>query len=152
MKDLIDKIANIQKKYGEETPTPLSEEEIATFRSSFEEKYGIPAPGGFVTFLSFANGLDFNGYRIYSAIDNIIDEIPQGFFEINQLLNDFDEGELENSALNYIFFADSGLDRFVLHKPDKVFCSIDRVSYDVTESFGSAEEMIVYILEQMLAN
>lgn len=145
----VDNILLLKKRYKSYLEAPTPDIQLQSFKDSFLRTYNFEVPDGFISFLILCDGLEFNGYRIYGATDNAIDKVPHGFFEINQLWNDTSiEGDSVYS--DYIVFAHSGMDLYVLRISDLSFYAVDKVSEDIVESFKSAEEMIEHILDRML--
>jgi hypothetical protein len=148
MKKFIERIEKIKSTYKKAINPPATDGQINDFKEKFSTAYGLNAPNGYLIFLKHADGLSFNGYRIYGTSNKTSNGEQQGFFEINEswhnTLPDIDINE------DYILFADSGLDKFIMRISNRSFYSVDRVSDEVVETFASAEAMIEYILNLML--
>lgn len=135
-------IADRAAKAGERVAQPASQDCIRKLRSASLSQLSFEIPEEFAAFLSLSDGLDHNGYLIYSSGCEPGD--PASFIDRNL--------EWRKSGFNAstIFFADTGLDAYVLEGGE--FIRQDRVSGDHLEAFATLDAMLAEVLHQMLVS
>lgn len=126
-------------------PRPIEEGNQEIFKEKFKSFFNVKIDEQYLIFLSLCDGLEENGYKIYSSYDHTINKVEYGIFQNNELW--YEEYDKDRE---YIFFAESGSDLFVLNKQEKQYQLLDRYSGDVYKKFNSFNDMLLYILKLML--
>lgn len=142
---LVNKIRKERLDYNLSIPEALGEEKIINFKLRYKDYFKIDAPEGYLYFLKLCDGLDENGFVIYSAIDIELNGVTYGIIENNKQWHEIDE---ENA--DYIYFGTSGHDLFIYNKVEQKFELRDRYCGEVLEEYTSIEDMLEYILKLML--
>ncbi len=141
----INKIKEIEENYNQEFPLPIDSNNIESFIEKFKAYFSVEdVDEGFINFLKICDGLDFNGYQIYSSYDHTINGVEYGIFQNNKLWYEDEENK------DFIFYAESGSDLYVFNKQNNTYELQDRYSRDVFKSYKSFGEMLLYILKLML--
>lgn len=135
-----------RSNYNISTPEPIQENAIKNFEDKFKIFFGLEIDFEYVDFLKIHNGLDENGYQIYSSYDHNINGVEYGIFQNNELWYE----DLEDFR-DYIFFAESGSELFVFDKTQKKYQCLDRYNSDnIIKTFNNFSDMLLYILKLML--
>ena len=148
MNNILDKIRQIKSlitSYNYEPSSAINENSLNPFIKEYEIFFKENIDSEFIDFLMISNGLEFNGYRIFSSANYSIKNVPYGIFENNELFYEQDEEDKK-----YILFAVSGSDLFVFNKEEKKYQLLDRYSGDVYKEYDSFNDMLLYILKLML--
>ncbi len=148
MNEINDKISKIKLeriKYNYSNPNPIDENKIEKFTKEFEVFFSNEIDNDFISFLKISNGIEFNGYKVYSSFDHIKNKVEYGIFQNNEIW--YEEYDKDRE---YIFFAESGSDLYVFNKSIKKYLLLDRYSGDVYKEYNSFNEMLLYILKLML--
>lgn len=148
MNEILEKINKIRTErleYNYSNPTPIDENKIENFTKEFETFFNIKIDNDFLTFLKITDGIEDNGYKVYSSFDHVKNKVEYGIFQNNELW--YEEYDKDRE---YIFFAESGSDLYVFSKSIKKYLLLDRYSGDVYKEYNSFNEMLLYILKLML--
>jgi len=148
MNEINDKISKIKLeriKYNYSNPNPIDENKIEKFTKEFEVFFSNEIDNDFISFLKISNGIEFNGYKVYSSFDHKKNKVEYGIFQNNEIW--YEEYDKDRE---YIFFAESGSDLYVFNKSIKKYLLLDRYSGDVYKEYNSFNEMLLYILKLML--
>ncbi len=124
---------------------PIKEDEMNPFLEKYKSFFKTECDEDFINFLKICNGLEENGYQIYSSYDHSLSDVEYGIFQNNELW--YEEYDFDN---DFIFFAESGMDLFVFDKDNSQYKLLDRYSGDVYNEYKSFNEMLLYILKLML--
>lgn len=144
IKDLVSRIEKIELKYSQEIPKPIVNSTVQNFKDNFLKNFKTESDKDFIEFLKLSDGIEFNGYTIYSSHDHTINGVEYGIFENNETWVDI------NPDMKYIYFGESDLDLYAYNKINKKYVVLDRYSSDVYESFDNFESLLEHILEKML--
>jgi SMI1 / KNR4 family. len=108
---------------------------------SVREMLGTTLPEDYIQFLSYTNGLMYNGLMIYSSQETVLQGRPDvciwGIVEANLLhrsdpfFNDF------------LVFGQGNMDYYALYLPDNSYRIIDRVPGNVIDTLRSFEDLLV---------
>ncbi len=142
---LIDLHEQEKKEFGEGFLYEGAENnELEDFVKRVTKNLNFALDKGYLDFLSFTNGLDYDGLVIY-GINRYQDEnvFIEGFVEANQ------EYRQELALLDYIFYGDENTTRQVFNIKTKRFEIIDRVSWDVISYHDCFDEMLLTAIEQL---
>ena len=112
------------------------------------ETLGIALPEGYIEFLSYTNGLMYNGLMIYASWETVLqgrrDVCIWGIVEANLLhrsdpfFNDF------------LVFGQGNMDYYALYLPDNSYRIIDRVPGNVIDTLRSFEDLLVRAIQDNL--
>ena len=148
MEEILTKINKIKierLQYNYSTPEPIEVDKISVFTKDYEKFFDSKIDDKFIDFLKICDGLEENGYQVYSSFDHIKKKTEYGIFQNNELwYEEYDKDK------EYIFFAESGTDLFVFNKLEKKYLLLDRSSGDIYENFETFNDMLLYILKLML--
>lgn len=124
----------------------LSEEEAAAFRQVIRQRLSYELPVSYTTILAQTDGLDSNGVMLYASRQYFQGEkfLLQGFLEANLLLRAYAPN------LDFIYFAESGMDLYRHNLQSKQFEVCTRVGLRPMETFATATEFFQQILDDML--
>lgn len=139
----LEKIEHERSEYNLQIPPPIRN--VEKFKEEYLDYFGQVVDEQIIEFYQIHDGLDENGYQIYSSYDHIINKVEYGIFQNNELLYEQDEDDKK-----YIFFAVSGMDLYVFNKEEKEYQLLDRASGDKYNSFKDFDDMLLYILKLML--
>ncbi|MFB1097437.1 YrhA family protein [Terribacillus sp. JSM ZJ617] len=148
-KELLNKIASIEKEYDSTLSEPATKGEITKMINSLKEKLDqVFIPDSYLDFLQNVNGLDFNGLVIYgvdeSFLDNPVTEDVHGFIETNELWYENDWQK------QYIFFGDSDTAWYAYDTKETRYVELDKPSGTHIQSFESFDAMLVDALKLVL--
>ncbi len=152
MKDyipLIEKIRERKARFGDSFQTPATPTQIEFLQSESIRNLDYKVPDDYVTFLRSMNGLNWNGFTVYSSepvsyADDESDDRTLGFIENNLLL-----WRVEH-AKGFIYFGETGHSLYTYDTKTKLFASNDRASLDVYATHESFSDMLYSVLETSL--
>ncbi len=144
IKEKINRIKEIENQFNQDFPKPIEESKIEEFKEIFLDFFKIEVDEEFLDFLKICDGLDFNGFQIYSSYNHTIKKVLYGIFENNELWYEVPDFK------KYVFFAESGQDLFVFNKESKKYELLDRYCGDLIKTYNSFNNMLLYILKLML--
>ncbi len=118
--------------------------ELEDFIKRVTKDLNIVLDKGYLEFLSFTNGLDYDGLVIYGT-ERYQDEnvIMEGFVEANQ------EYRQELALADYIFYGDENTTRQVFNIKTKRFEIIDRFSWSVISHHDYFDEMLLTAIKKL---
>lgn len=115
---------------------------------SVRETLGTTLPEGYIQFLSYTNGLMYNGLMIYSSQETVLQGRQGvciwGIVEANllhrsdQFFNDF------------LVFGQGNMDYYALYLPDNSYRIIDRVPGNVIDILPSFDDLMIRAIEDNL--
>jgi len=105
------------------------------------EMLGTTLPEDYIQFLSYTNGLMYNGLMIYSSQETVLqgrlDVCIWGIVEANLL-------HRSNPFFNdFLVFGQGNMDYYALYLPDNSYRIIDRVPGNVIDTLRSFEDLLV---------
>jgi len=122
--------------------------QIDQLMKSVRETLGTTLPEGYIQFLSYTNGLMYNGLMIYSSQETVLqgmrDMCIWGIVEANLLhrsdpfFNDF------------LVFGQGNMDYYALYLPDNSYRIIDRVPGNVIDILPSFDDLMIRAIEDNL--
>lgn len=150
-KDKLEKIkTKFERDYGDSFNTPASDNEIYKLKNSFLKKFGLELPTQYLEFLKYMNGIEFDGFIIFSIdkdmLDNDTNQQVEGIIDFNEILyeNKFNR--------DYIFLADSDISWYVYNIKNKNFNILDKPSGELMETYNDFYSMLDNILEEYILN
>ncbi len=143
LKDIIEEIRKIEKKYNDDLERPLSDENALDFSTLIKNKFNYELPNEYVNLLKIANGIEFNGLEVYSA-DNYQSRVSS-FIDMNETWNN-----CSDDFKNYIFFADGDIEWFCYDLKKKKYLELDKPSGEIMVEFNTFEDMIIKALKSRL--
>ena len=115
---------------------------------SVREILGTTLPEGYIQFLSYTNGLMYNGLMIYASQETVLqggqDVCIWGIVEANLLhrsdpfFNDF------------LVFGQGNMDYYALYLPDNSYRIIDRVPGNVIDILPSFDDLMIRAIQDNL--
>jgi hypothetical protein len=115
---------------------------------SVHETLGVMLPEGYIQFLSYTDGLMYNGLMIYASQETVLqgrqDVCIWGIVEANMLHRS------DPSFHDVLVFGQGNMDYYVLYLPDTSYRVIDRVPGNVIDMLPSFEDLIVRAIEDHL--
>ena len=115
---------------------------------SVRETLGTTLPEGYIEFLSYTNGLMYNGLMIYASQETVLqggqDVCIWGIVEANLLhrsdpfFNDF------------LVFGQGNMDYYALYLPDNSYRIIDRVPGNVIDILPSFDDLMIRAIQDNL--
>ena len=112
------------------------------------ETLGTTLPEGYIEFLSYTNGLMYNGLMIYASQETVLqggqDVCIWGIVEANLLhrsdpfFNDF------------LVFGQGNMDYYALYLPDNSYRIIDRVPGNVIDILPSFDDLMIRAIQDNL--
>ena len=138
-REILARIHDVQRTYGEEIPPTASDDEMAALTAFVRQYAGVAPPAGYVAFLRIANGLDFNGTTIYATQQRrrANGTWQLGFPEANLSYDDGPSRLLLGETGDEFFAVDVGTGRGVV---------LDKVSLHVFEQFDDADGLLDHVL------
>ena len=150
-KEKLEKIKmKFEKDYGDSFNNSATDNEISKLKNSFFKKFGLELPTQYLEFLKYMNGIEFDGFIIFSIdkdiIDNNTNQQVEGIINFNEILyeNEFNK--------DYIFLADSDISWYVYNIKDKNFNILDKPSGELMETYNDFYSMLDNILEEYILN
>lgn len=142
---ILDKLRRIRAEaefWGERFPVGASEAAISDLRGRCHAELSYSLPERHAAFLRIVDGLDFNGFVIYSSGGSGSD--CEDLVHANLLWRD------DPFKADFVIMAESGIDLFG-HRPatGELFCA-DRTSFDVFERYASVDDLIEAVLDHMI--
>lgn len=150
-KDKLEKIKiKFETDYGDSFNNPATDNEISKLKNSFLKKFGLELPTQYLEFLKYMNGVEFDGFIIFSIdkdiLDNDTNQQVEGIINFNEILyeNEFNK--------DYIFLADSDISWYVYNVKDKNFNILDKPSGELMETYEDFYSMLDNVLEEYILN
>lgn len=139
--DILTRIHAEQREAGEKVPEPANSSDIGELQSYTRTSLGAELASGYRTFLSQANGLDFNGTVVYATrqTDYANNLHLLGFRESNDVFRSGDDR-------THILYGETGDELFVQNKSGDTWHILDRGSLTPLEDFGSFDDMLTRVL------
>jgi hypothetical protein len=129
----LSKIAEIEKKFGDELNPPATPKEIQYLKNKVENIFGAVLPDQYVEFLSKVNGLHFDGLNIYgvdtSLLENNYSSAAHGFIEFNEVWYEVED------LKQYLFFGDSDISWYCLKLAEGSYQILDKPSGTIIETY-----------------
>ena len=124
----------------------LPNDDLMAFRQVIRQRLNYELPGSYADILSRTDGIDSNGVMLYASKQYFQGEkfILQGLLEANLLLRVY------AANLDFIYFAESGMDLYRHSLQSNQFEVCTRVGLRVMETFATAAEFFEKILSDML--
>lgn len=150
-KEKLEKIKiKFEKDYGDSFNNSATDNEISKLKNSFLKKFGLELPTQYLEFLKYMNGIEFDGFIIFSIdkdiIDNNTNQQVEGIINFNEILyeNEFNK--------DYIFLADSDISWYVYNIKNKNFNILDKPSGELIETYNDFYSMLDNVLEEYILN
>jgi hypothetical protein len=141
---LLNTIEERMHSYGESLQAPCPTECLKNLRLRAKLELGCDIPDQYGSFLTKANGLDWNGVVVYACertpIVGYSDRFIDGFVEANL---DFRDHE---PMKDYLVFADDGVALFTYHITESKYEVITRVGLSLLESFNAFDDLLTNTL------
>jgi len=144
MEEIVQSIKTNRSEYNLTIPEPMSADEVNLFMTKLNKFFGEDPDSTFVTFLKLCNGLQENGNMIYAGEDYEINGIEYRIFQNNQAWYDIEDFR------DYIFYGDSEIGLFCYDKENQEYLMLARDGDGIDETFASCEEMLLFMLKQMV--
>ena len=143
IKELINKIAEIEKKYDTnifEEVSKASDDEINNLKNWFANHSQINIEE-YIELIKYINGLSFNGLLIYS-LDK---ECEYNIYNSNE------EWWCDNEEQQqYIFFGDDSISWYCVNKNTGKYFILDKPGGNIMEEYGTFNELIIEALNVCL--
>lgn len=150
-KEKLEKIKmKFEKDYGDSFNNSATDNEISKLKNSFLKKFGLELSTQYLEFLKYMNGIEFDGFIIFSIdkdiIDNNTNQQVEGIINFNEILyeNEFNK--------DYIFLADSDISWYVYNIKNKNFNILDKPSGELMETYEDFYSMLDNVLEEYILN
>lgn len=141
---LLDRIAKKMRSYGENLQPPVPPESLKSLENRVQLKLGCDLPWQYASFLTKANGLDWNGIVVYASdrmpVVGYVDRFIEGFVEANL---DFRDHE---PMSDYLVFADDGVALFTYHISISRYEVITRVGLTLLEAVNGFDALVANAL------
>ena len=147
-KYLLMKIDRDIRTMGRTLQPGCTSNQIDQLVKSVRETLGTTLPEGYIEFLSYTNGLMYNGLMIYASRETVLqgrqDVCIWGIVEANLLhrsdpfFNDF------------LVFGQGNMDYYALYLPDNSYRIIDRVPGNVIDILPSFDDLMIRAIEDNL--
>lgn len=144
-KELLKKIEEIEKNYGESLARPLSPDVISKTNGDISPEVKSFLKEEYSQFLAITNGLDFNGSVLYGMKQTESDsEQVHDIFLMNNIWHEVEEQR------QYFFIGENNISWFVYHPITGNFYELDMPSGDVIERYSHLDELLDNFFEQAL--
>lgn len=140
---LLKQVKAERTKWGDETPSGASEECLSRITEQMFQEFGYKIDPGHLFFFQLCDGLDNNGYLIYSSGCNKNSNV-ENFISANRLWRE----DIEKNF--YVFVAESGDSLFCYNKKETKYCMLDRYSLNEYEKFSDIKELLCFVLKKMI--
>ncbi|WP_225768824.1 YrhA family protein [Inquilinus sp. Marseille-Q2685] len=140
---LLNQIKAERVKWGDHTPSGASEECLSRISGQISQEFGYMLDPGHLNFFRLCDGLDNNGYLIYSSGCNSEANV-EDLISANRAWHEDSEKKI------YTFIAESGDSLFCHNNNRGIYCMLDRYSLDEYEEYDSAEELLRSVLKKMI--
>lgn len=138
-----------QQRFDQPQRPPLSQAALQAFKSRVANTLSYELPQAYCDILTVADGVDWNGTILYASETQLRENEEldsQGLLEANIQLRLTYTGDKD-----FIYFAESGMDAYRHNLLTDQFEVADRVvAESVFETFSTAEELLTYMLRDML--
>ena len=127
-------------EYGDPPQPPASAEHLTALAAQAQELFAYEVPVAYLELLALADGLDFNGYKLYASSTRPVpgyDATVKGFIEANGWWEDYDE----NGNHHLLMFGETGGQLFLFDRRDQKFKFTDKVGGDAYQVFDAFEEL-----------
>ena len=112
------------------------------------ETLGTTLPEGYIEFLSYTNGLMYNGLMIYASQETVLqggqDVCIWGIVEANLLHRS------DPFFNNFLVFGQGNMDYYALYFPDNSYRIIDRVPGNVIDVLPSFDDLMIRAIQDNL--
>jgi hypothetical protein len=139
--DLLAAINAKQREFAQTILPPASPVAIERLRRYARDTLRTELPEGYVTFLGRTDGLVFNSYVIYGAIEHK-KPFVSGFVEANEIFGGADD--------KYVYYGQSSIDMYAQDRMSGAWVTLDVPSWDVVATFPSFEAMLTQVLRAAL--
>ena len=115
---------------------------------SVRENLGTTLPEGYIEFLSYTNGLMYNGLMIYASRETVLqgrqDVCIWGIVEANLLHRN------DPFFNDFLVFGQGNMDYYALYLPDNSYRIIDRVPGNVIDILPSFDDLMIRAIQDNL--
>ncbi|HEX8349476.1 MAG TPA: YrhA family protein [Hymenobacter sp.] len=148
MQELLSAVLLDKTEAKEHQQAALPKVEQDSFSRRVAQVFDYILPEAYLNILGQTDGLDCNGVVLYASRLYAENEqfVLQGFVEANVLLRDYQPNRY------CLYFAESGMDFYRHNLQTGKFEISARVGGTVFDTFETAEELFVQILNHMLGN
>lgn len=146
--DKLEEIKTEISQYGEKLNDGVSGKEAHTLIVKAEEELNISLPSEYISMLKVVNGVEFNGFIIYGADEEFLNNAP------NQMVN----GVIDNNKVwyenewqkQYLFLGDSSISWYVYDVETKKYLVLDKPSGDEMKEYVSFDALLKKIFSDAL--
>lgn len=145
----VEEVFKMQKMFGDMINPGISMTEAACLKNLCKDKFGFSLPEEYCEVLRCFNGIEFNGYVLYSADADVLREEPQqtiaGVLEMNDTWHE--NGEFKK----YLFLGESSLSWYVYEPERNAFLELDLPSGEVEKEYMNFDEMFSEMLKECIS-
>ena len=146
--DKLEEIRQVSAKFGDTLNEGITDKELEALMSGVEEELQISLPEAYIDVIKCINGLEFNGFILYGADTEMLENVP------NQRIN----GLIDNNKVwydnewekKYLFLGDSSISWYVYEVENGRYLELDKPSGDEMQEFSCLDEMLKKILTDAL--
>ena len=146
--DKLEEIKQVSVKFNDTLNDGITDKELEALISGVEKELQVSLPEAYIDVLKLINGLEFNGYILYGADKELLENIP------NQRIN----GLIDNNKVwydnewekKYLFLGDSSISWYAYDVESGSYFELDKPSGDEMQEFSCFEEMLEKILTDAL--
>lgn len=141
---ILDQISKTYALFGQPHILSLNEEFVEKFKDKFQQTFKCSVDLEYLNFLKECDGIDYNGYSIYSSSfsDN---ELPNfDIFSNYKVWNIYDEFK------DFIVIGDSDLDLYIYNKVNSKYEVRDRGDSKLWESYDTFDSFCIKVLNEMI--
>ena len=146
-----DKLEEIKQKftgYGDEVNNGISNKEVNSLIQRVKEEFGISLPEEYIEMLKLINGLEFNGFIIYGADEELLMGKPKHV--VNGLIDNNKVWYDNEWQKQYLFLGDSSISWYVYDLEAQKYLELDKPSGDECQEFNDFDGMLKKILTDSL--
>lgn len=145
----VEEVFKMQKMFGDMINPGISMAEEICLKKLCKDKFGFSLPKEYCEVLRCFNGIEFNGYILYSADADILMEEPQqtiaGVLEMNDTWHE------NNELKTYLFLGESSLSWYVYEPERDRFLELDLPSGEVEKEYVNFDEMFSEMLKECIS-
>jgi len=147
-KHLLTEIDRDIRTIGRTLQPGCTKDQLDQLIKKVQKELGMTLPEGYIEFLSYTDGLLYNGLMIYASNESFLegrrDLSIWGIIEANILHRS------DPFYNDFLVFGQGNMDYYTLYLPDNSYRIIDRVPGNVIDILPSFDDLIVQAIEDHL--
>lgn len=146
--DKLEELKAENARFGEKMNNGISGKEAHTLIVKAEEELNVSLPSEYISILKVVNGVEFNGFIIYGADEEFLNNAPSqmvnGLIDNNKVLY---ENEWQKK---YLFLGESSISWYAYDAATQKYLELDKPSGDVVKEYTTFDDLLKKIFTDAL--